>query len=114
MQVEGSTLLSIPPDVTVDGLVADREPPPTSQPACGLLRAPLLPEARLHHSPVRCTEALIAARSAASPSSVVVGQVRTIDPAPSILRVASHLATDRTSMPTQCPSNRSLLISLFS
>ena len=52
MQVKASTLLSIAPDVTVDGLVADRELPLTSQPACGLLRAPLLLDTRLDQEPI--------------------------------------------------------------
>ena len=52
MQVKASTLLLIAPDVTVDGLVADRELLLTSQPACGLLRAPLLLDTRLDQEPI--------------------------------------------------------------
>ena len=52
MQVQASALLSVAPDVAVDGLVADRELPRTSQPACSLLRAPLLLDTGLDQDPI--------------------------------------------------------------
>jgi hypothetical protein len=58
--VEVSTPLSITPDMAVDGLVADREPPLMSQPASGLLMAPLLLDARLDLEPIGWAKALIA------------------------------------------------------
>ena len=58
--VEVSIPLSITPDMAVDSLVADREPPLMSQPASGLLRAPLLLDARLDLEPIGWAKALIA------------------------------------------------------
>ena len=114
MTIELSSSSPVLPDVAIDRLVAYRQPPLSPQPPRDLFWAPLLLQADQNKRPILCLKAPIAPRSTASPPGVVIGQVRSIGPAPSILRVAAHLTADRTSMSAQCSSDRSLVASLFS
>ena len=73
MPVQRSAESSILPDVSVDGLVTDREEVPEFEPPSDLLGAPLLLQACLYLLPVLIGEALVTPGPGASPAGEGVG-----------------------------------------
>ena len=90
---------TIPPDVAIDGLVADGELADATQVAGDLLGAPLLSQQRVDPGEVAGRKSRVASGSRPSAAGALDGDAGAI---PAVAtRVAAQLATDRTAVTTQ-------------
>src|SRR5207248_3233934 len=78
MLMKGAALPLVPPDVPVDGFVADAERPPTAQRAGDLFRTPFLPQQRFHLRQLCLAEALVAPTAAAPRPRALLGLMHPI------------------------------------
>jgi hypothetical protein len=102
MFVQGAATSQIPPDVAIDGLVADRQLSLQAQVPGDLFGAPLLPQQLFHSLPVSAPELAVASRSITPRVRSLLRPPRAI-PAVVGRRVALQFSRDRAAVSSQLP-----------